>query len=50
MFSQARVSVELLFENAAVRAEFARSVHVNSDPACSIPEDFTPRRVVFAIL
>ncbi|MBO8195185.1 TIGR04141 family sporadically distributed protein [Streptomyces oryzae] len=50
LFSQARVSVELLFENAPVRAEFARSVHVNSDPARSIPEDFTPRRVVFAIL
>ncbi|MFE0687776.1 hypothetical protein ACWGNE_09415 [Streptomyces xiamenensis] len=32
------------------RAEFARSVHVNSDPARSIPENFTPRRVVFAIL
>ncbi|WP_237499896.1 MULTISPECIES: DUF6119 family protein [unclassified Streptomyces] len=30
--------------------QFARSVHVNSDPARSIPEDFTPRRVVFAIL
>ncbi|MGI5339801.1 DUF6119 family protein [Streptomyces sp. CA-181903] len=50
LYNQARVSVELLFESADVRAEFARSVYVNSDASRSIPDNFTPRRIVFAIL
>ncbi|WP_231976362.1 TIGR04141 family sporadically distributed protein [Streptomyces sp. 3214.6] len=47
---QAHVAVELLQQNPSVRAQFARQVHIQSDGNRTLPEDFTPHRVVFAIL
>ncbi|WP_246234793.1 TIGR04141 family sporadically distributed protein [Streptomyces boluensis] len=47
---QAHVAVELLQQNPSVRAQFARQVHIQSDGRRTLPEDFTPRRAVFAIL
>lgn len=47
---QAHVAVELLQQNPSVRAQFAQQVHVQSDGRRTLPEEFTPRRVVFAIL
>ncbi|WP_369392727.1 TIGR04141 family sporadically distributed protein [Streptomyces sp. CG1] len=47
---QAHVAVELLQQNPSVRAQFARQVHIQSDGSRTLPEDFTPRRVIFAIL
>lgn len=47
---QARVAVELLQQNPSVRAQFARQVRIQSDGSRTLPEDFTPRCVVFAIL
>ncbi len=50
LFSQARVAVELLYESAEVRAQFASKVFKESDGKHTLPEDFTPKRVVLAIL
>ncbi|CAM5609839.1 hypothetical protein SCHAM137S_07775 [Streptomyces chartreusis] len=50
LFSQARVAVELLYESDDVRAQFAAMVLKESDNEHTLPEDFTPKRVVIAIL
>ncbi|WP_414167764.1 TIGR04141 family sporadically distributed protein [Streptoverticillium reticulum] len=50
LFSQARVAVELLYESADVRAQFAAKVFKESGGRRTLPEDFTPKRVVLAIL
>jgi uncharacterized protein (TIGR04141 family) len=50
LFSQARVAVELLQESAQVRAEFTAKVARLSGGKCSLPDDFTPKRIVLAVL
>ncbi|MBC9717989.1 TIGR04141 family sporadically distributed protein [Streptomyces sp. TRM66268-LWL] len=50
LYNQALVATELLRENAAVRADHVRTVRSRRGEEHSISEDFTPRRVVFAIL
>jgi uncharacterized protein (TIGR04141 family) len=50
LFGQARVAVELLQESARVRARFAARVAEVSGGARVLPEDYTPRRVVLAML
>ncbi|MER6252848.1 TIGR04141 family sporadically distributed protein [Streptomyces sp. NPDC001584] len=50
LFSQARVAVELLQESALVRAEFTSKVDRLSRGKCVLPDDFTPRRIVLAML
>lgn len=50
LFSQARVAVELLQESARVRAEFTSKVARLSRGTYVLPDDFTPRRIVLAML
>ncbi|MGW7382929.1 TIGR04141 family sporadically distributed protein [Streptomyces sp. NPDC054794] len=50
LFSQARVAVELLQESAQVRVDFTAKVARLSGGECVLPEDFTPRRIVLAVL
>ncbi|MFE2261041.1 TIGR04141 family sporadically distributed protein [Streptomyces griseosporeus] len=50
LFSQARVAVELLQESAQVRADFTAKVARLSGGATSLPDDFTPKRIVLAVL
>ncbi|MFE9333005.1 TIGR04141 family sporadically distributed protein [Streptomyces sp. NPDC006925] len=50
LFSQARVAVELLQESARVRGDFVAKVAQLSEGPCPLPEDFTPKRVVLAVL
>ncbi|MFD7232476.1 TIGR04141 family sporadically distributed protein [Streptomyces sp. NPDC059881] len=50
LFSQARVAVELLQESAKVRAEFTAKVARLSGGKCLLPDDFTPKRIVLAML
>ncbi|WP_416978788.1 TIGR04141 family sporadically distributed protein [Streptomyces sp. T028] len=50
LFSQARVAVELLQESAQVRAEFTAKVARLSGGKILLPDDFTPKRIVLAVL
>ncbi|GGV86965.1 hypothetical protein GCM10015535_35810 [Streptomyces gelaticus] len=50
LFSQARVAVELLQESAQVRAEFTAKVTRLSGGRYVLPDDFTPKRIVLAML
>lgn len=50
LFNQARVAVELLQESARVRAEFTAKVARLSAGKCLLPDDFTPKRIVLAML
>ncbi|MEU9331769.1 TIGR04141 family sporadically distributed protein [Streptomyces sp. NPDC048290] len=50
LFSQARVAVELLQESAQVREEFAARVARLSHGTRLLPDDYTPRRIVLAML
>ncbi|MDI6408494.1 MULTISPECIES: TIGR04141 family sporadically distributed protein [Streptomyces] len=50
LFSQARVAVELLQESAEVRAQFTTRVRGISGGARFLPADFTPKRIVLAML
>ncbi|MFJ5995459.1 TIGR04141 family sporadically distributed protein [Streptomyces sp. NPDC092370] len=50
LFNQARVAVELLQESAQVRAEFTAKVARLSRGELVLPDDFTPKRIVLAML
>lgn len=50
LFSQGLLAVQLLQKSAEVRAEFARRAFEESKGKHVLPDDFMPRRVVFAIL
>ncbi|QYX76980.1 TIGR04141 family sporadically distributed protein [Streptomyces akebiae] len=50
LFSQARVAVELLQESAQVRADFTAKVAGLSGGARLLPNDYTPKRIVLAML
>jgi uncharacterized protein (TIGR04141 family) len=50
LFSQARVAVELLQESAQVRSEFTAKVARLSRGARLLPDDYTPKRIVLAML
>ncbi|GHI97167.1 TIGR04141 family sporadically distributed protein [Streptomyces olivaceus] len=50
LFSQARVAVELLQESAQVRADFTGKVAELSGGTFRLPEDYTPKRIVLAML
>jgi uncharacterized protein (TIGR04141 family) len=50
LFNQARVAVELLQESARVRAEFTAKVARLSRGELGLPDDFTPKRIVLAML
>lgn len=50
LFNQARVAVELLQESAEVRAQFALRVFEASEGNRTLPENFTPKHLAFAIL
>ncbi|GEC03680.1 hypothetical protein SSP24_13350 [Streptomyces spinoverrucosus] len=50
LFSQARVAVELLQESAQVRADFTAKVARLSGGARLLPNDYTPKRIVLAML
>ncbi|MGW2179617.1 TIGR04141 family sporadically distributed protein [Streptomyces sp. NPDC001732] len=50
LFNQARVAVELLQESAQVRAEFVAKVARISGGGRVLPDDFTPRRIILAML
>ncbi len=50
LFSQARVAVELLQESAQVRAGFTAKVARLSGGECVLPKDFTPKRIILAML
>ncbi|MET9254869.1 TIGR04141 family sporadically distributed protein [Streptomyces sp. NPDC003717] len=50
LFGQTRVAVELLQESARVRAEFVAMAARLSGGTCVLPEDFTPKRIVLAVL
>ncbi len=50
LFNQARVAVELLQESARVRAEFTAKVTRLSRGELALPDDFTPKRIVLAML
>ncbi|MFE8013076.1 TIGR04141 family sporadically distributed protein [Streptomyces antibioticus] len=50
LFSQARVAVELLQESAQVRADFTAMVARLSRGALRLPDDYTPKRIVLAML
>ncbi|MFE1361471.1 TIGR04141 family sporadically distributed protein [Streptomyces harbinensis] len=50
LFNQARVAVELLQESADARERFCTRVRRLSRGTRVIPEDFTPKRVLLAIL
>ncbi|KUO20853.1 DUF6119 family protein [Streptomyces dysideae] len=50
LFSQGLVAVQLLQKSAEVRAEFAQRVFEESKGKHVLPDDFMPKRVVFAIL
>ncbi|WP_327224133.1 TIGR04141 family sporadically distributed protein [Streptomyces platensis] len=50
LFNQARVAVELLQESARVRAEFTEKVARLSQGELVLPDDFTPKRIVLAML
>jgi uncharacterized protein (TIGR04141 family) len=50
LFGQARVAVELLQESARVRAEFTAKVARLSGGALLLPDDYTPKRIVLAML
>lgn len=50
LFSQGFVAVQLLKTSAEVRRQFAHRVLQESGGRHTLPDDFVPRRVVFAIL
>ncbi|MGA5897122.1 TIGR04141 family sporadically distributed protein [Streptomyces venetus] len=50
LFNQARVAVELLQESARVRAEFTAKVARLSRDELVLPDDFTPKGIVLAML
>jgi uncharacterized protein (TIGR04141 family) len=50
LFNQAKVAVELLQESARVRAEFTEKVARLSRGELVLPDDFTPKRIVLAML
>lgn len=50
LFYQGLVAVQMLQNNAQVRKRFADKVTEVSKGNISVPEDFMPKRVVFAIL
>ncbi|MCW8382754.1 TIGR04141 family sporadically distributed protein [Streptomyces justiciae] len=50
LFNQARVAVELLQESAQVRTEFTSKVARLSGGEYVLPEDFTPKRIILAVL
>ncbi|MET9145242.1 TIGR04141 family sporadically distributed protein [Streptomyces sp. NPDC004042] len=50
LFSQARVAVELLQESAQVRADFAAKVARLSGGDFLLPDDYTPKRIILAML
>ncbi|WP_328641409.1 TIGR04141 family sporadically distributed protein [Streptomyces canus] len=50
LFSQARVAVEVLQESARVRADFTAKVARLSRGELVLPDDFTPKRIVLAML
>jgi uncharacterized protein (TIGR04141 family) len=50
LFSQGLVAVQLLKTSAEVRRRFARRVLQESNGRHTLPDDFVPQRVVFAIL
>lgn len=49
LFAQALVSAEALFQQAAVRKDFAERVQRHGRGR-TVPENFTPKKIVFAIL
>ncbi|WP_369168921.1 DUF6119 family protein [Streptomyces sp. R28] len=49
LFNQGLVTVQMLQNSAAVRAEFVRVVREKSGGSRCLPDDFIPRRLVFAI-
>ncbi|MDT0318476.1 DUF6119 family protein [Streptomyces millisiae] len=49
LFNQGLVTIQLLQSSASVRAEFVRLVREQTDGRRVLPDDFVPRRVVFAI-
>ncbi|MEV8015310.1 DUF6119 family protein [Streptomyces sp. NPDC086554] len=49
LFNQGLVTVQLLQNSAAVRREFTRLVREKSGDTWHLPEDFVPRRIIFAI-
>ncbi|MFJ8282497.1 TIGR04141 family sporadically distributed protein [Streptomyces griseoviridis] len=50
LFGQARVAVELLQESARVRSEFTAKVARLSRGTRLLPDDYTPKRIVLAML
>ncbi|MFZ3493978.1 TIGR04141 family sporadically distributed protein [Streptomyces sp. 5.8] len=50
LFGQARVAVEVLQESAQVRAEFTAKAARLSGGSCMLPENFTPKRIILAML
>ncbi|WP_328976062.1 TIGR04141 family sporadically distributed protein [Streptomyces canus] len=50
LFNQAKVAVELLQESARVRADFTAKVARLSRRELVLPDDFTPKRIVLAML
>ncbi|MET9100697.1 TIGR04141 family sporadically distributed protein [Streptomyces antibioticus] len=50
LFSQARVATELLQESAQVRADFTAMVTRLSRGTLRLPDDYTPKRIVLAML
>jgi uncharacterized protein (TIGR04141 family) len=49
LFNQGLVTIQLLQNSADARAEFARLVRERTGGRRALPDDFVPRRVVFAI-
>ncbi|MFK0119518.1 TIGR04141 family sporadically distributed protein [Streptomyces sp. NPDC090994] len=50
LFNQARVAVELLQESAQVRADLVAKAARLSGGAFLLPDDYTPKRIVLAVL
>ncbi|WP_251021354.1 DUF6119 family protein [Streptomyces sp. ISL-98] len=50
LFNQGLVAVQMLRQSAEVRGQFARRVREESKGRHELPDDFTPKHVVFAIL
>ncbi|WP_148587807.1 DUF6119 family protein [Streptomyces sp. WAC01526] len=49
LFNQGVVTVQMLQNSASVRREFTKLVREKSGSTQRLPEDFTPRRIIFAI-
>ncbi|MFB8124399.1 TIGR04141 family sporadically distributed protein [Streptomyces bacillaris] len=49
LYNQARVAVEVLYDSAVARANFAQRVRIASDGRRTLPDDFLPKRLVLAI-